>query len=537
MTTKQDSLHSADTGRRAAGQPSRVGFIDLGSNSCRLCVVQYDKRGGMNVLTRIKCMVRLGEGAFSSRMLQTAAMDRTLACLHEFAQIGRAYRIEKMLAVGTAALRSAANREAFLRCVKERTGIDIDVVSGMEEARLIRVGLFDALPKSDTSYLFIDIGGGSTELSISDRERIACLESLDIGCVSVSEGLDKGKSGRIAWTSVEAMIGKIREDVASELEPFKTQPFAGAIASSGTALALYRLASLEAQRQNAPLKQTAEGGVLPYKAVQAVAKQLAAMTLEDRKKLPGLSEARAEVIVGGAVVLLAVMRALALDAVTVTESNLQDGQRIDYQTRQYAQSDRSCRETRKRHVKRFARRFFYDKTHGRQIRRLVAMLSDGAVAMGLATEDASLRELLGYAARLQDVGISLSYAAKHRHGAYLVRHSHLPGFTDHEIETLARLVYRHASPSDELPAYLGAQPMSDNEKVAGLCLFFADMLDKTHRSVVESVQWGQDENGLKLVVRTRMAASIEKAGAAKMIKHFKRVLDRALSIEFIDPVV
>ena len=536
MTANADSLMPAEVSNQSSASSSRIGFIDLGSNSCRLSVVQYDKRGCMGVLTRVKSMVRLGDGAFANHTLQPTAMERTLACLEEFAQIGRSYGIEKMVAVGTAAVRMASNREAFIRTIEQKTGIAIEVISGEEEARLIRVGIFNALPKSKKSYLFIDIGGGSTEISISNADRIDCLESLNVGCVLVSDAVKKSKVGRIAWSSFEEMMTMVEAKVSHVLEAFRKHEYANAIASSGTALALYRLAAMEAESRNEPLEKTAEGGVLPRKAVQALAKKLAAMPLAERQKMPGMSQARAEVIVGGAAVLLALMRTFELDEVTVTESNLQDGQRIDYQARYYPETNRDGLKTREKHVKLFAKRFHHEKAHGRQVRRLVEMLFNGAVAMGVATEDSHLKELLGYAASLHDVGIGLSYESHNRHGGYLVRYSHLLGFTDNEIEIMARLVYLHSHPSSPLPDYLGSQPLNQNEKVAATCLYFAEMLDKTHRSVVESVQWGQEEKRLKLVVRTRMRAEIEKAGKPRMIKHFKRLLRRSLTIEFIDPV-
>ena len=534
MTVNAESLMPAEIADQSSASSSRIGFIDLGSNSCRLSVVQYDKRGRMGVLTRVKSMVRLGEGAFATHMLQPTAMERTLACLEEFAQIGRSYGVEKMVAVGTAALRMASNREAFIHSVEQKTGIAIEVISGEEEARLIRAGIFNALPKSKKSYLFIDIGGGSTEISISNADRIDCLESLNVGCVLVSDAVKKSKVGRISWSSFEDMMTMVEAKVSHVLGTFRKYDYVNAIASSGTALALYRLAAMEAESRNEPLKKTAEGGVLPRKAVQALAKKLAAMPIIERQKMPGMSEARAEVIVGGAAVLLALMRTFDLNEVTVTESNLQDGQRIDYQARNYPQINRDGLKTREKHVKLFAKRFHHEKAHSQQVRRLAEMLYDGAVAMSLATEDPHLKELLGYAARLHDVGIGLSYESHNCHGGYLVRYSHLLGFTDNEVETMARLVYLHSRPSSELPEYLGTQPLSQNEKVAAICLFFAEMLDKTHRSVVESVQWGQDEKRMKLVVRTSLRADIEKAGEAKMIKHFKRLLRRHLIIEFIE---
>ena len=166
---------------------TRVGFVDLGSNSSRLTVVEFDKRGRVTVLNRVKSMVRLGEKAFETKELQPQAMDRALGCLVEFAQVCRSYGVSEIMAVGTAALRVAKNSAEFVHRVKQRTGFDLQVISGDEEARLIRVGVWDSLPKTKDAFLFIDIGGGSTEISVSSREKIAFLESLNVGCVMVTD--------------------------------------------------------------------------------------------------------------------------------------------------------------------------------------------------------------------------------------------------------------------------------------------------------------------------------------------------------------
>ena len=147
---------------RANPMVTRVGFVDLGSNSSRLTVVEFDIRGRVTVLNRVKSMVRLGEGAFETKLLQPAARARALSCLKEFVQVCDSYGVRQIVAVGTAALRVATNSQEFVHDVKVQTGMDLQVISGDEEARLIRVGIWNSFPKTRDAFLFIDIGGGST---------------------------------------------------------------------------------------------------------------------------------------------------------------------------------------------------------------------------------------------------------------------------------------------------------------------------------------------------------------------------------------
>jgi len=160
-----------------------IGIIDLGSNSLRLMLVRILPDGSHTVLNQVKNMVRLGEGAFETGHLREESMARTINVLRGMAEMCGVYGASEVIAIATAAVRDAANGPDFMRRVKEKTGIDFRVVSGREEARLIYLGVSSGLAHTESLRLFIDIGGGSTELVVGNSEEYRNLDSLKMGCV------------------------------------------------------------------------------------------------------------------------------------------------------------------------------------------------------------------------------------------------------------------------------------------------------------------------------------------------------------------
>ncbi|MFR3458685.1 MAG: Ppx/GppA phosphatase family protein [Bilophila wadsworthia] len=163
-----------------------IGIIDLGSNSVRLLLVRVHADGSTTILNQVKHMVRLGEGGFTHNRLQEETMARTIAVLRGLAEMCAVYETTEIIAIATAAVRDAVNGPEFIRRVQEKTGIDFTVVSGREEARLIYLGVSSGLEHSKSLRLFIDIGGGSTELIVGDSQSYVNLDSLKLGCVRLT---------------------------------------------------------------------------------------------------------------------------------------------------------------------------------------------------------------------------------------------------------------------------------------------------------------------------------------------------------------
>ena len=507
-------------------QVKRVGFVDLGSNSSRLTIVEFDARGRVTVLDRVKSMVRLGE------QLQPEAMQRALTCLSEFVKVCDSFGVKEIVAVGTAALRMAKNSQDFVNAVKEQTGMTLNVISGEEEARLIRVGIWNNFPKSKDAFLFIDIGGGSTELSVSSRHDISVLESLNLGCVMVTDAFASTKSGKVSAMTFGKMQALALRKMQYALADIKKCHYRSAVASSGTAQSLMAFAQSR-RPSDCPLEVCSEGTILPLEDLEAAVKVLSQMTLSQRRGQAGMSPARAEVIVGGAAILLQLMKALKLDSVIVTSSNLQDGQVVDYIERHYPKEGQKENYWRLKSVKRLAKRHHYEKVHAKHLMQLTEALFASAIKQSLCPVQEDLAELLEYAVRMHDIGIDLAYDRHHAHGAYLVRYSPLLGFTDNEVLLMARLIYMHGRPSSLLPQFLEGPEMTLTERVAGLCMFLSENLDRTHRSLVSEALFERSKDGkLELRVKTVALAPIEMSTSDKLKKHLKKVLGESVELVF-----
>ena len=532
VTLAEDSAKSQSTSFvRPNPTVTRVGFVDLGSNSSRLTVVEFDRRGRVTVLNRVKSMVRLGERAFETKELQPEAMQRALSCLKDFAQVCRSYGVTEVVAVGTAALRVAKNSLDFVRLVKEKTGIDLQVISGDEEARLIRVGIWDSLPKTKDAFLFIDIGGGSTEVSVSSREKISFLESLNIGCVMMTDAFRGNAQGKISSGVFNKMQQKAMEKIQHALKGIKHTSYSAAIASSGTAQALLTLAQAKFG-ENGGFELKPQGIELKRAQIAALAKSLSQMTAAQRERLPGLSPSRAQVIVGGAAILLTILQALDLPCVYITPNNLQDGQVVDYLERHFKRDGKKENYWRRKSVKTLAKHYHCEKAHAEHLETLALSIFEQAGKLKLYAEQPGLEELLGYSARLHDIGIAISYDKHYMHGAYLVRHCPLLGFTEQEVLTMARLVFWHSRPSGELPAFLSGPVATEAEKWAALSLFIGENLDRTHRSVVQNVKLVKKDRALSLDVTLGVPAPLEESSVEKIRKHTKRVLGEAIDVRF-----
>lgn len=310
----------------------RIGVIDLGSNSVRLQIIRITASGVTSLLHREKRMVRLGEGSFAEKRLQESAMRRALDALRFFADRCREYGAEEIAAVTTSAVRDAANGEEFVGRVLGETGIRLRILSGEEEARLIYLGVASGIKPTRKNRLFIDIGGGSTELILEKRGEIALAISVNAGCVRLANRFPSPQDGRITAREYKIMRAQVRKAAKKAFRRLGAYPVAKAVGSSGTICCLARLASLGKGRwQEAAQPQPADAlFVLSRKKLAKLARLLRKMTLEERKALNALSAPRCEVIVAGCAILETLMKEFDLKTITASQRELEEGVLEEY---------------------------------------------------------------------------------------------------------------------------------------------------------------------------------------------------------------
>ena len=466
-----------------------IGIIDLGSNSVRLLIVRLFPDGSSTVLNQVKHMVRLGEGGFTHSRLSEESMTRTIAVLRGLAEMCAVYHVSETIAIATAAVREATNGQDFIRRVYDKTGLSFTIVSGLEEARLIYLGVSSGLPHSDRLRLFIDIGGGSTELIVGDSQRHQNLDSLKVGCVRLTDLFFGDGRQPVSSYSDAALQRYIRNEALHSFQRLAAFDIAEAVASSGTAQNLAEIAAAleDADAAREGRLSRAARQTLTYRSLRRVVDELCRRTADERKLLPGINPNRADVLVAGAAILQTVMEEQGFESVLVSNRNLQNGILVDYLRRAFPDSVRPMLPTRE--------------------------------------ADAVSRELLYYAALLHDIGIFISFSKHNAHSHYLIRNTELLGFTEREIEIMAAVAYFHRKrPSRKYPLFLELESgIREEVRLLSTFLTFAERMDKSHCQLVREVWFERGEEGLELHLRSIEDCPIERGEVERSRKLLKKL--------------
>jgi len=412
---------------RSAALPLQDGdllaAIDLGSNSFHMVVARY-VLGQLRTVDRLREMVRLAEGLDSRRGLTPEVRDRALACLARFGQRLRDIPPQRVRAIATNTVRQLANPEAFLVPAETALGHAIEVVSGREEARLVYLGVAHAQPpRPDQLRLVIDIGGGSTECIIGSGLEPLERESLQAGCVaSTRRFFADGKLTKKRWA--EALT-----EVTAEFQQFaglyRHLGWDEALGSSGTNKAIGEIC--------AALKLTK--GAITAEALPMVRDRLLAAGRIDAIDLPGLSDERRPIIAGGVLVLEAAFDALALKRMAVSKAALREGVLYDMLGRG------SGADPRDASVLALMLRYGIDAAQAARVEATALQLFDRvAQAWRLQPDD---RLLLAWGARLHELGLAIAHSQYQVHGAYVLEHSDIAGFSQQEQRMLAAMVRAH----------------------------------------------------------------------------------------------
>jgi exopolyphosphatase/guanosine-5'-triphosphate,3'-diphosphate pyrophosphatase len=403
--------------------PDVLAAVDLGSNSFHMIVARYN-HGQLLVLDRLREMVRLAAGLDEHGRLSRESTQRALQCLERFGQRLRDMRAESVRVVGTNTLRQAKRRGAFLDRAREALGHPIEIISGVEEARLIHLGVAHTTPSEGGQRLVVDIGGGSTELIVGEGLAAKRLESLYMGCVSLSARCFP--AGEIT----EKRMKRARQAAQLELEPvvnrFKRSEWDVAYGASGT---LHAVA--DALREHDPAATSIDRAGLEW-LLQEVLR--AGQT--SRLKLPGLSPERQEVLPGGLAILLEVFDLLGIETMRVAEGALREGLLYDLLGRL------TDEDARVRSVRAMEGRFHVETAQADRV-EATALAFLRQVRAGWKLDEPLAELVLRWAARLHEVGLDIAHAQYHRHGAYLLANADLPGFPREEQSLLAALVGNH----------------------------------------------------------------------------------------------
>ena len=479
--------------------------MDIGTNSVRLAVVEVKPNQTWTTLASQKQVVRLGEGEFDQapadskkgkdegegggHSLTEAAIARGALVCARFAEVARGFGAEEIVALATAAVREADNGYEFVKRVRDLADLDVRIISGQEEARLIYLGVVSGVDLPDNKRaLFMDIGGGSTELIVGDSQSHAFLDSLKMGAIRLTaEGVpDPSKPvSAAAWDDLQQ---RVRSLLAPAARAIGAVGFSVMYGSSGTAQNLAEIITNAAVTPNPTSLRNYE---LSLADVQATTKWLCAMTLEQRRRVPGINPERADIIIGGAAILQTVMETVGATAIRISDRGLREGIIVDRLRRIPAVEGTDIRpeSARRRSIGQLMAATGVDAAHSAHIVHLSLSLFDQWKMLGLH-DYGRARELLEYAALLHDAGFFVSHTDHQQHSYYLIRHSELLGFNDREIEIMASLAlyHRKATPRRKHANYARLDAKAQRAiRVLSCALRLAEALDRSHLMLVQDI--------------------------------------------------
>ncbi|MHB8916365.1 MAG: exopolyphosphatase [Thiobacillus sp.] len=410
--------------------------VDLGSNSFRLEVARVSG-DQLYPLDTLKETVRLAGGLNKDNDLDEAAQQRALACLQRFGERLRDLPSGSVRCVGTSALRVARNASTFLKAAEVALGHRIEVVAGREEARLIYLGVAHSLPESSDARLVVDIGGGSTELIVGKKLKTLHTESLHMGCVNFSQRFFA--DGTISKAALKAAELAARAEIEHIRSDFHACNWRQAFGSSGTARALRDL--LE---QNGFSEQG-----ITLDGLSKLRSEMLKVGHVDRLELVGLRADRQPVLAGGFAIMAGVFAELGVEQMQVVETAMREGILYDLLGRFNKQDMREVT------IDEFMRRYHVDVAQATRVSNVAQTLLHAAPHTGANSERAELAcRYLDWAAKLHEIGLSISHSGYQRHSSYILENADMPGFSRADQASLALLVRAQRGALNKI-AYFG----------------------------------------------------------------------------------
>jgi exopolyphosphatase/guanosine-5'-triphosphate,3'-diphosphate pyrophosphatase len=432
----------------------KLGAIDIGSNSIHLIIADLYPDGHYAVVDKAKDMVGLASGTVSSGYLSDEVMRRGIDALRRFRDLCLARGVDTISAVATSAVREAVNGEYFVERVRQECDIQIEVIGGREEARLIYLGARDQIDWAGRRALLVDIGGGSVEFIVGDAQQAEVFVSLPIGVRRLSERFltsDPPKK-----TELKQLKAYLDDQLQALREHLKDHPFDFVVGTSGT---LKNLAQLAARRNGEVLEDT-HGAWTRLSDLKEMGRALSGLRAAERGAYHGLNVGRTDTIVAGAQLIKYILRAVDKDCYVACDFALREGLIVDYMDRARLSAEGSADlAMRKRSVRQLMRRFNVHGNHPDEVARLTLSLFDQLRDLHCLEDDD--RELLKFAGLLYDVGSSIHKENRHLHSAYLVENGVLPGFNVQERGWLSWLVRLRRDPAlRDDPALAAWEPMA-----------------------------------------------------------------------------
>lgn len=506
----------------------RFAAIDIGTNSIRLIVAEGLRHGNYRILDDEKEAARLGKNLSSTGRLDPEAIELALQTLRRMKRIAEGYQVHKLRAIGTCAVREAADGPEFCRRAQDELGLSIEVISAEEEARLAFLGVSRAFDLEGKQVAVVDIGGGSTEIVLASGSLIEQIYTTPLGAVRLTElyggdqALDAEQFARLN-RGIDRVLRK-----QTRKKPITPHMLIG---SGGTFTTLAAVIMASKGQQELPVR----GYSVTHAEVTHLVDRLRRIGAKARRAVPGLSADRADIITAGVAIIDRVMRRFGVNRLQVHTGGVRDGMLLAMLDEALGGAPEQ-RPDRQLNAQRLAAACGVDVGHCRHVRHLAADLFDQLVpVLGLDPDD---RWLLEAAATLQDVGYLINYEGHHKHSYHLILNSRLTGFEPRDLELIANVArYHRGSKPKKKHAPFRKLSGRDRLRVRQLAaiLRLATGLDRSHAQPVEAVRVAAGKGQITLHLTAAQMPDVDAWGARRRAGLFEDVFNCEVVIEWQDP--
>ena len=506
----------------------RIAFIDLGSNSVRFVIYEISKTGSYRLIYQEKESVRLSENMWGTHELTKEAMERSLRALKGFVHMADAMEANTIKAVATAAVRLAKNGDAFIKSVKERTGLDLECIAGEEEARLGFLGVINTIGLKD--FIIFDLGGASTEITLVRNRHITKSVSLPIGALTLTGTYQK----RDEYTTKE--LDKLTKVVKKTIKEHTwlrnvKLPLLGI---GGTAR---NIAKMDQRKLSYPITKL-HNYEIPYHRFHEILEEVKGKTLEERKKISGLSSERADIIIAGLTIVEELFNYVNTKTLVVGGCGLREGLFYDYYGAHYLGGNSIIDDILVHSAENVLLGMTkHELVHAKYITDLAIKLYDELEPLHRA--DKNTRRCLTAASLLHDIGKRINYYSYARHGCYMLVNSNLYGLSHVEQAFSAFLVMNsHGLTPKEYKNFLYGKLLDQEQRLLGqkisIILALAEALDESHEQFIRHLSVNLKYTSVQLVVTylNGRDISVTKAAVEKLGKSFKKEFKKTLEIEW-----
>jgi exopolyphosphatase/guanosine-5'-triphosphate,3'-diphosphate pyrophosphatase len=500
----------------------RIAAIDIGTNSIHMVVAEATRGASFEVIEREREVVQVGRGSFTGTRLRSDAIRRTVEALARFVQLARRLQVDRILCTATAAVRESKNGGEFVTAARKACGISPRVIPAEEEGRLIYLAVRRALQLDDRPALIVDIGGGSMQLVVGNRERLLLATGAPLGALRLTERIlaNDPPSRR----ELQALRREVRKRAKSALERVSALGPTTVYGSSGSIQALAQAAHWE--EEGAAIEHL-NGHMLSLESLQRLTRRLTRMSEAERHALRGLDAKRAEIIVPGAVVLQHVLEETGAGGIVISDFGVREGLVSDYLEFHAAEITAldEVEDLRLRSVLGLLQKFQMDGAHPRHVAELSLQLFDGLAAEHSLPPGA--RDLLRFAALLHDIGSSIGFDGHAEHSRYVILNGKLRGLSGEDLAVVANVARYHggARPrkrDDHIRAL--SKPQRRTVRWLAAMLRIAEGLDRSHYQLVRSVEVRRRRPGWVLRITARRDAQLELWAVRQRTQLLERVL-------------